>query len=137
MNYNSTIVIVILITFLITFFFFIFIKKNVLALSKRESKFVTIAFEHFYFPLHLFLQPSWISTGTFHLLIITDLCKASNMYYTGWPEKKLVKVNSYNSKNTKRRTINKKSHERIQLQVLFDIHVTAVLYIFHSLTSFF
>ena len=51
--------------------------------------------------------------------------------------KKLVKVNSYNSKNTKRRTVNKKSHERIQLQVLFGIHVTAVLYIFHSLTSFF
>ena len=57
--------------------------------------------------------------------------------YTGWPEKKLVKVNSYNSKNTKRRTMNEKSHERIQLQVLFGINVTSVLYIFHSLTSFF
>ena len=58
-------------------------------------------------------------------------------YIQGDQKRKLVKVNSYNSKNTKRRTLNKKSHERMQLQVLFDIHVTAVLYIFHSLTSFF
>ena len=75
-NYNFARVIVIIIRFLITFSH----SLRKMCYEKTKTKICHTCFSTFRIPSASFLQPSWISTVTFHLHI-TDLCKTSIMYH--------------------------------------------------------